>query len=91
MDWGPPQTIRLTEFMADKAPVWDAIVAKHGLKKIPYAEIAAWPFADYVFGCDWDVMSDTTRVRQAGFHACVESEAMFFRLFEEFRRDRIIP
>ena len=91
MDWGPPQTIRLTEFMADKAPVWDAIVAKHGLKKIPYGEIAAWPFADYVFGCDWDVMSDTTRVRQAGFHACVDSEAMFYRLFEDFRRDRIIP
>jgi nucleoside-diphosphate-sugar epimerase len=91
MDWGPPQTIRLTDFMADKAPVWEAITERHGLKRIPYAEIAAWPFADYVFGCDWDVMSDTTRIRQAGFHACVDSEAMFHRLFSEFRRDRIIP
>jgi len=32
-----PRHISLTEFMADKAPVWDRIVAKHNLPPYPYA------------------------------------------------------
>ncbi len=56
---GPVQTLPLAEFMADKASLWRRIVEKHGLQGIPYADLVAWPFADYVFGCDWDVMSDT--------------------------------
>jgi nucleoside-diphosphate-sugar epimerase len=59
MPLGDVQTIPLTEFMADKGPVWQRIVERHGLKPVPYGDIAAWPFADYVFGCDWDVMTDT--------------------------------
>jgi hypothetical protein len=58
---------------------------------VPYREIAAWPFADYVFGCDWDVMSDTVKIRQAGFHDCARSDAMFLRLFERFRELRVLP
>ena len=54
-------------------------------------EMAAWPFADYVFGCDWDVMSDTLKIRRAGFHDCVDSEAAFLRLFQQFRDMKVIP
>jgi nucleoside-diphosphate-sugar epimerase len=88
---GPVQTLPLTEFMADKAPLWREMVAKHGLQDIPYDELAAWPFADYVFGCDWDVMSDTLKIRRAGFHDCVDSERAFLRLFEKFRDMKVIP
>jgi nucleoside-diphosphate-sugar epimerase len=88
---GPVQTIPLAEFMADKGPVWDAIVRKHNLRPIPYEDIAAWPFADYVFGTDWDVMTDTLKIRRHGFHDCVDSEAMFLRLFARFRELRVIP
>ena len=38
-------------------------------------QLVAWPFADYVFGCDWDVMSDVTKSRQFGVHRGVDSEA----------------
>src|SRR3546814_10390403 len=33
------QTIRLAEFMADKAPLWETIVEKYGLQRIPYDQI----------------------------------------------------
>ena len=91
MEAGPVQTIRLTEFMADKAPLWAAIQQKHGLVPHPYDQLVAWPFGDYVFGTDWDVMTDTLKLRKAGFPDCEESEAMFLRLFGELRAARIIP
>lgn len=40
-DHAPPQTISLTAFMADKAPLWAGMVERHGLAPIPFAEVAA--------------------------------------------------
>jgi nucleoside-diphosphate-sugar epimerase len=91
MEAGPVQTIPLAQFMADKGPLWEEIVRRRRLRPIPYADLVSWPFGDYVFGCDWDVMSDTTKIRQAGFLPCIDSETMFLRYLGEFRRDRIIP
>jgi len=47
--------------------------------------------ADYVFGCDWDVMSDVTKSRRFGFHDVVDSEEMFVSLMRKFRAERIVP
>lgn len=91
MPLGDVQTIPLVDFMADKEPLWRRIVEKHGLRPIPYRDVAAWPFADYVFGCDWDVMSDTLKIRAAGFDEYVRSDGMFLRLFEKFRELRAMP
>ena len=60
-------------------------------ERLPKEEIAAWPFADYVFGCDWDVMSNVTKSRRYGFHDVVDSEEMFVRLLRRFRAERIVP
>ncbi|MGH6814948.1 MAG: SDR family oxidoreductase, partial [Hyphomicrobiaceae bacterium] len=89
MPWAAPQTIRLTEFMADKGPLWMRMRERHGLQPHAYEHLAAWPFADYVWGCDWDVMSDTLKIRRAGFHEYEDSEAMVVRLMREFRAARI--
>ncbi|MFC3061025.1 SDR family oxidoreductase [Paenirhodobacter populi] len=91
MELAPPMTISLTEMMADKGPVWDRIVEKHGLIPVPFDKVASWGFGDFIFRCDWDVISSTTKIRQAGFAPVVESEAMFMRLFDEFRARRVIP
>jgi nucleoside-diphosphate-sugar epimerase len=88
---GPVQTIPLAQFMADKGPVWERIVARHGLRPVPYDQLVAWPFADYVFGTEWDVMSDTVKIRQAGFHRCLSSERALLDLFGKFREMRVIP
>ena len=36
-------------------------------------------------------MTDTLKIRQAGFHDSVRSEEMFLRLFQEFRDMKVIP
>lgn len=91
MDPGEPMRIPLAEMMADKGPLWERIKAKHGLVDVPFDKIAAWGFGDFILNCDWDVVSSTTRIRQAGFGDVVDSEAMFLRLIDEFRARKVIP
>lgn len=91
MPVGEPQSISLTQHMADKGELWRAMTHKYGLKPFAFDQLVAWPFADYVFGCDWDVMSDVTKSRRFGFHDVVDSEEMFARLLGRFRAERIVP
>ncbi|MCZ7564908.1 MAG: hypothetical protein M5U08_14975 [Burkholderiales bacterium] len=41
MPWADPQTISLVAHMADKAPLWDALVQRHGLQPYRFEEIVA--------------------------------------------------
>lgn len=91
MPFAEPQTISLVSHMADKAPLWNTMVDKHKLQPHRYESIVAWPFGDYVFGCDWDVMTSTTKSRLHGFHDVVDSEEMFMRLLARYRSERIVP
>ena len=91
MPAGEVRTTSLTADMAKEAPLWRAMTEKHGLKPHAFDQLVAWPFADYVFGCDWDVMSDVTKSRRFGFHDVVDSEEMFVRLMRQFREERIVP
>ncbi len=91
MEAGPPQPIGLAETMADKEPLWNRIVERHGLTPTPFGKAANWAFGDYAFGSDWDVCMDTTRCRRAGFLDFVDTEEMFVRQFDELRAARIIP
>jgi nucleoside-diphosphate-sugar epimerase len=91
MEPGGVQTITLAEMMADKGVLWDAMVERHGLRPIPYDQIVSWPFVDYCLSRDYDVMTDTLKIRKAGFSSCLDSEAMFLDLFRTFRKMRAIP
>ena len=91
MEAGPVRTIKLAQFMADKGPVWDRIVKKYALQSHRFEQIAAWPFGDFVFTPDYDMISDMGKARRYGFGDAVDSEKMFLRLWEEFRREKIIP
>ncbi|HWQ39858.1 MAG TPA: SDR family oxidoreductase [Burkholderiales bacterium] len=91
LEAGPPRPFSLQDFMQDKAPVWERIVAKHGLEPNRFEDVAAWKFGDFVFSAEWDVISDCGKARRAGFCETVDSEEMFSRLFAGFRANRIIP
>lgn len=91
MEPGGVQTIPLAEFMADKGPLWRSMQERYGLLPIAWEDLVAWPFADYCLTRDYDVMTDTLKIRRAGFHGAVDSEEMFLRQFAEFRRMRLIP
>ncbi|MFY0529420.1 hypothetical protein ACN28I_41735 [Archangium gephyra] len=43
------------------------------------------------FAWDYDVLADGTKARRSGFHEYVDTEAMFLRISDDFRRRRVIP
>jgi nucleoside-diphosphate-sugar epimerase len=88
---GRPTPIPLAAMMADKGPVWDSMVKKYDLRPHPYHRIASWPFGEFVFRIDYDVISDTTKARLFGFHDIVDTEAMVRRMLVDLRNDRYIP
>jgi nucleoside-diphosphate-sugar epimerase len=91
MDVAPPQPLALATVMADKAPLWDALVAKHGLAPNAYRDVASWGFADFVFSWDYDFFADGSKARRFGFHDYVDTEAMFVGIFDTLRERRVIP
>jgi nucleoside-diphosphate-sugar epimerase len=88
---GPPASFSLQEFMADKAALWNAMVAKYGLQPHPMDQLANWQFADYVLANEWDILSSTTKARRHGFAEVADTGAMFERLFRQMKDDSIIP
>lgn len=91
MECGPVRTVRLAQVMADKAPVWQALVARNQLRPTPYDDLALWTYGDFVFTPYWDHLLATTRAREHGFHAFVNTERMIFGMFDRLREWRIIP
>ena len=83
MEIAEPVPFLLTTYLADKAPVWDAIVKKQGLQPIPYQQLVSWGYGDFAFRQDFDNVSSTIKVRQAGFHDCIDSETMFSQFFQK--------
>ncbi|MFE2378506.1 SDR family oxidoreductase [Streptomyces sp. NPDC059398] len=90
MDVAPPLQMSLTTVMADKEALWNEMSARYGLTH-SYEEVSCWNFGDFVFGLDYDMFADTSKSRRAGFHEYAETEQMFFSIFDEFRKQRIVP
>lgn len=86
-----PLPLPLGAMMADKGPLWDAMIAKYGLRKTPLDRLVSWGFGEFVFRIEYDVFADTTKARMFGFHDVVRTEEMFARMFGDLRRRKMIP
>ena len=88
---GVPRALTLAEYMLDKGPVWERVVARHGLRPTRLDTLVLWPYGDYQFRPQWDVVSSMEKASSFGFHETVNSHAMFVRQFENYRAEKIIP
>lgn len=96
MSVGEPQPRRLAEVMPRQAPVWDALVAEHALAPLSMETLigSSWQFADAVFGYGARgaaALVSTIRIRQLGFGACLDTEAMLRRQLRELQAARVLP
>ena len=96
LETGAPQPAFLAQAMADKAPVWDRVVARHGLQPRRFEQMvgASWHFADALLGAGdrgTVALLSTVKIRQAGFHECLDSEQALRWWFVELRRRRVMP
>jgi nucleoside-diphosphate-sugar epimerase len=88
---GVPHKPGLAQSMLDKGPVWDRIVAKHGLRETSLDSLVLWPYGDYQLRPEWDAVSSMAKARSFGFHDSIDSLEMFVRQFENYRAWRIVP
>lgn len=91
LEVAPPLPMQLEQVMADKTALWATLVAQYDLVVKDYAAVSGWQFADFVFSWDYDMFADGSKARRCGFGEFIDTEKMFFALFEQFRQDRIIP
>jgi nucleoside-diphosphate-sugar epimerase len=91
MDVAPPLHMPLQSIMSDKGAVWDRMQQKYNLEKHSYESVSSWGFGDFVFSWDYDFFSEGTKARRLGFHEYVETEKMFFDLFDELKKQKVIP
>lgn len=90
LEVAPPLPMSLNVMMADKAPLWNSMMAKYGLQHT-YDEVSSWGFGDFVFSWDYDMFADGSKSRRHGFHEYVDTEAMFMQIFDDLRKRKVIP
>ena len=86
-----PQPMNLQVQMADKAALWQRIVARHGLQPTPWEQLAAWPFVDGWLNTGYDMVQSTIKIRQAGFHGCIDTHQSIREHLQNLRERRLIP
>lgn len=91
MKVGTPAPLDLRRTMKDKAPVWEALSARHGLKHYRYEDIAQWGFGDFIFKTPYDNITSTIKARKHGFDDCIDSYDMFTELIAKLQDEQIIP
>lgn len=81
----------LEKRFADAGPLWDGMVAKYGLRPNSLDHIASWWHTDGDLGREMETFADMTKSRRHGFSHVQDSRRSFLDLFDELRRERIIP
>ena len=77
--------------MAADAPLWCEIASRHGLVEPDLDRLASAWHTDADLGRPIEVVTDMSKSRKLGFTAYQATDDAFFDLFEELRRDRLIP
>lgn len=87
----PGHTIPLEEQTADAAPIWDRIVDRYDLARHPLNSLASWWHSDLDLGRTIETFTDMNKSRRLGFNGFQSTERSFLDLFEQMRKERIIP
>src|SRR5882762_7155710 len=86
-----PLAMSTVSEMSEKAPLWDAMVARYGLHPTPYEQIANWSFVDWMLNFGEETILSTIKIRKAGFADCIDTHESFRRQLTKLRELRIIP
>ena len=89
---------RLSDWIYDCEAEWQSIVSANGLKPYSIRELAGDSFfyADALFNAYADSapppsLLSTIKLRQAGFHDCIDTLTMFDKWFNKLRQLKVLP
>ncbi|MBV7483778.1 NAD-dependent epimerase/dehydratase family protein [Bordetella sp. BOR01] len=91
MDWsiGEPET--MATYPDAHAGIWNRMVSGHGLRSSDLRTVVQWPYADYVFSPQWDVVSSMEKARKYGFTEKIDTTRMWRDSFDFYRTRKIVP
>ncbi|MGN2430572.1 SDR family oxidoreductase [Pseudomonas syringae] len=87
----PDQPALLETQMANDQAAWTDIVREHPLKEGDINRLISPWHTDADLGRPIEVVTDMSKSRKLGFTAFEASDDAFFKVFEQLRRDRLIP
>lgn len=91
LEVGEPRPVTISEAMADKGPIWDQLVANHGLRPYRLDQIVNWGYLDMALGNDFDQVSSLTKIVSTGWTDLWDTQATITRQLSKLRENRIIP
>lgn len=77
--------------MADDAPIWRDIAARHGLAEPDIHRLISPWHTDADLGRPIEVVTDMSKSRRLGFLDYMPTDEAFFALFDQLRREKLIP
>jgi len=60
--------------MPEMANIWQRLAERYGLEPVPFDKLVGWPFGDFIFNTEFDMVSDMGKIRRAGFTEAVSTE-----------------
>lgn len=91
MEAADPKTLPLADVMPDQQAIWDRLTRRHGLREIDIGKIVNWTWVDYMLRMSHDVLLETGKIRRAGFHECIETDAVIVQRLRELREHKVLP
>jgi nucleoside-diphosphate-sugar epimerase len=95
---GPDHPVRLAEFLPAKSDVWDRIIAKHGLRKVPMTQLVgeSHHYADFCFAygaasAPPPAFVSTVKVKRAGFVEVYDTQETFCYWLAKLIERKILP
>ncbi|EPY5262031.1 SDR family oxidoreductase [Klebsiella variicola] len=90
LECAPPVRLSFHQLFNDYRAVWRELAAER-LVETDILRLSDGQFADFVFGWQYDMFGDGSKLRRAGFQRMQATDEMFFSLFSQLRTARVIP
>jgi len=91
MEVSAPQPMSLARQMPSLAGEWENLVTRHALQGPAFQKLVSWGFGDFIFNCEFDVISDMGKIRRAGFVEPSDNERWIQTALHQLRQKKIIP
>lgn len=87
----PPVPLKLAQHMSDKGPVWKRIADRYSLVQSDLSKLVGWPFGDFIFHTETDVISNVNKIYEFGFAERMDSAKSLIVALDSLRRQRVLP
>ena len=88
---GPPMPMALASHMPLLESIWNRLASEQNIRIPKYQEAVRWGFGDFVFGAEFDVVSNTTKIRKAGFVETLDPADAILAAIKRQQSNKIIP